>query len=100
MFANFHGVNSPTMAGFKLLALQAKLEEVCTLSRQLWLQYTTERGLPAQDLCSEEMMERVCVLRDDLGSLPDFFCEIQIELWKTHFAHSLMLFTELHQTLF
>lgn len=57
------------MAGFKLLALQAKLEEVCTLSRRLWLQYTAERGLPAQDLCSEEMMESVCVSAPPLTSL-------------------------------
>lgn len=40
-------------------------------------------------------MERMCVVMDGQESVPDFFLEIQVELRKSHFAHSFKLFTEL-----
>lgn len=72
MFANFHIVNSPIMAAFKLLVLLVESKEVCTLSSPdslWWLQYTPlSAGGQPRSLGSQEMMERVCVVRDGQGS--------------------------------
>lgn len=92
------------MAAFKLLVLQVESKEMCTLScpdSLRRLRYTPpSAGSQPGSLSSQEMMERVCVVRDGQGSFPDFFLDIRVELRKSRFACLPVLFTELCRTLF
>lgn len=82
MFSNFHGVNSLTVAGFKLLG---NWEEMGTLSSPgCWwgLPSPNVCQLPAQDPSSEKTKERMGVVIDGQERLPDFFLKSRLSCGK------------------